>query len=640
MRRNTLRKHTGNFPLHIDRLEERAVPSVFSVLNTNDTGAGSLRQAILDANANPGTDSIIFSIPGSGQQTIRPGSLLPTITDAVMLDGFTQAGSRANTNGPGQAPNAVWNVVVDGSTLLGYNTSSLLTISAGQSTIRGLTITGFNGGGLALSTNGNNIVAGNQIVGNGRGNITVQSGDGNQIGGTLPADVNLATTIAVASNNNLVQGNQTNGISVTGNGNTIGGTSAAARNTANGNLHYGISIAGANNVVQGNYVGTDVTGMTAVRNRTAGIFVTGSGNTIGGTDPGAGNLVSGNGRGVYLFGGSGNNVLGNRIGLNAQGGVLGNGGEGILITNGASNNLIGGTSAAAGNVVAGNGTGITLFLGATGNTIQGNRIGTLADGTTAAGNLFAGIYVSSSAANNTIGGTAAGAGNRIVNTVGIAGNTNSGNGVFIEALVGVPAPSGIAILGNSIDNNAGRGILLQAGTNNNQVAPTLVSATTANMMTTVTGIARGPANTTVRVEIFASPVGDPSGFGEGRTFLGFVNVAIGASGSASFTARVLPVAAGQAISATATDYRGNTSAFAKTIKSTGSMFFGGFVAMPSASAPSAATSAAGSSSSSSAPVTVATPQTTQETSPGSTRTRGRNAAAATDLVDDVLSDWF
>src|SRR5438132_13693046 len=64
----------------------------FTVTNTNDSSAGSLRQAILDANANPGTDTIAFNIPGSGVKTINPTSSLPLITDPLIIDGTTQPG--------------------------------------------------------------------------------------------------------------------------------------------------------------------------------------------------------------------------------------------------------------------------------------------------------------------------------------------------------------------------------------------------------------------------------------------------------------------------------------------------------------------------------------------------------------------
>src|SRR5690349_24377722 len=83
--------------LSLERLEDRTAPAVFTVTGTADTGAGSLRQAILDANAAPGADTIQFAIPGSGVQTIRPATLFPVITDAVTIDGYTQPGASPNT---------------------------------------------------------------------------------------------------------------------------------------------------------------------------------------------------------------------------------------------------------------------------------------------------------------------------------------------------------------------------------------------------------------------------------------------------------------------------------------------------------------------------------------------------------------
>lgn len=622
--------------LGIDPLEDRAVPAVFSVANTLDSGAGSLRQAILDANAAAGADSIVFNIAGGGVQTITPTSLLPTITDAVTIDGFTQAGSRANSNGPGLASNAVWTVVLDGSKLLGYHNNGLLQVSAGASTIRGLTIASFTGVGLSLSGAGGNVVTGNRVVANERGGISILSGDGNRVGGLLSSEQNVAQAIAISSNDNVVQGNLTNGLSVGGNGNLIGGTSAAARNVASGNLKYGISVAGANNTVQGNFVGTDVTGAVADRNRTAGIFVTGTGNLIGGTAAGAGNLVSGNARGIYLFGGSNNVLQGNTIGLSANGSPLGNAGEGVLITSNAANNLIGGTTIAAANVISANGTGVTLFLGATGNVVQGNKIGVLANGTTPAGNAFAGVYVSSTATNNLIGGATAGAGNVIANTVGNA-TANSGHGVFVEAVAGLTPPSRITIEGNSIDANAGKGIFLMPGVNANRAAPTLSSASTSGTQTTIAGSVNGPKNTTVRVEIFGSPTGDPSGFGEGRIFLGALNVAIGSSGTASFSLNVGAVASGTSMSATATDAQGNTSAFSKNVKSTGSLTLVATLVQPSVtSTPSAPSSGASGSIPLALPTSA---KATGSSSESSARSRRAGASPSVSTVDQVMSEW-
>jgi hypothetical protein len=69
----------------------------FTVFNTNNTGAGSLRQAIVDANNNPGPDRIKFEIPGNGLQVIRLTTALPTNAGPVEIDGFTQPGSSPNT---------------------------------------------------------------------------------------------------------------------------------------------------------------------------------------------------------------------------------------------------------------------------------------------------------------------------------------------------------------------------------------------------------------------------------------------------------------------------------------------------------------------------------------------------------------
>src|ERR1044071_5633282 len=73
----------------------------FVVTNTNDSGAGSLRQAIIDANATSGPDDITFNIPGSGVHTIKPATPLPVVTDPVFIDGFTQPGAGPNTVGVG-----------------------------------------------------------------------------------------------------------------------------------------------------------------------------------------------------------------------------------------------------------------------------------------------------------------------------------------------------------------------------------------------------------------------------------------------------------------------------------------------------------------------------------------------------------
>src|SRR5437763_2162958 len=316
-------------------------------------------------------------------------------------------------------------------------------------------------------------------------------------------------------------------------------------------------------------MGTDVSGTRrVVITRRAGVFLeyTATGNLIGGTGPGEGNVISGCGRGVYTAG-PGNVLRGNLIGTNAAGTApLGNTGEGVLITaypEAATNNLI------ARNVIAANGNGVTIV--AAGNRVQGNLIGVLADGHTPAGNAVDGVNLTGiDSQNNVIGGTQPGAGNVIAYTTGIPGYPNAdGAGVVVAAVQGY-TPRGNAILGNAIFANAGLGIELtndpnvrgvtpndpqdpDDGANNLQNFPVLQTATAGGGTTTVKGTLNSTPHTTFRVEFFASPPADPSGYGEGARFLGAVAATTNATGNASFPARLpVSVPVGQVVTATAT----------------------------------------------------------------------------------------
>ena len=126
---------------------------VFTVTNTNDMGPGSLRQAILDSNANPppppGTaNQIAFNIPGSGVHTIMPATQLPDIIQPLMIDGYTQPGSSPNTNPPGLRDNAV--ILIELSGAIAAPGSSGLTIDANQCGVRGLVINQFQGDAIDI----------------------------------------------------------------------------------------------------------------------------------------------------------------------------------------------------------------------------------------------------------------------------------------------------------------------------------------------------------------------------------------------------------------------------------------------------------------------------------------------------------
>ncbi|MEX0879800.1 MAG: Calx-beta domain-containing protein, partial [Thermoanaerobaculia bacterium] len=352
--------------------------ATFNVTNTSDSGAGSLRQAILDANTAIGTDTIAFNIPGAGVHTITPATPLPAITDPVILDGYTQPGAGANTLAVGD--DAVLLIELDGATAGG----AALAITAGNSTVRGLVIGGFSLG-LVLSTTGGNTVTGNFI-------------------GTTPT----GTT---------AHGNTT-GISLDSPNNTIGGSLPAARNLLSGNAAgAGLVISGAaasNNTVAGNYIGVDATGSVALPNALGIYDEVAPDNTFGGITTTAGtppgNVISGNGAsGLHLTTAAGNVVEGNLIGTDATGtSALGN--EPGIDIDRSNNSRIGGTAAGARNVISGNrdyGIGISSgFVTGFANTVEGNYIGPDITGTVALSpSQTAGIFFNA-ADHNTIGGSA------------------------------------------------------------------------------------------------------------------------------------------------------------------------------------------------------------------------------------------
>ena len=323
----------------------QAQETTFTVNSTTDVDDGtcdathcSLREAINTANANSGTDIIAFDIPGAGSHTIQPTSSLPTITDPVVIDGYTQTGASPNSNGPGVGSNAMLKIELDG-TNAGAGAMGLA-IEAGSSTVRGLVINRFDGLGsigILLQSNGGNVIEGNFV--------------GTSLSGQLAFGNSLGLMINGVSNN------------------TVGGLSSEARNVISGNQGNGVYIinkSAMGNLVQGNFIGTDVTGTVDLGNGLFGVEIFDApGNTIGGTAAEARNLISGNDAGgVTIQGGTlgvgdpeGNVVWGNFIGTDVTGAnALGNTGNGVVVRLGANNTSIGGTTAGAGNVISGNGS--------------------------------------------------------------------------------------------------------------------------------------------------------------------------------------------------------------------------------------------------------------------------------------------
>ena len=528
------------FRPRLEALEDRNLLNTYLVTSTADALAGTLRQAILDANAHPGADTIKFSIGGGGMQSIAPLSPLPTLTQKVTIDGTTQ---------PGWVGDPLINL--DGSNA---GNAAGLTVNADGCKIKGLVVHDFfSVGGISLDSN-NNVVSGDLLKFDTFGVEIAEGVSGNLIGGTTVHARNVISGNVIGvhihngSTGNVVEGNyigttpdglgafaNNTGIQIdeaAGN-NTVGGTAAGAGNLISGDSTAGdigilIGADATGNKVRGNKIGTNAAGTAPLANNT-GVDIQGSSNIVGGTKAGAGNLISGNTNDGVLIG---NLIQGNKIGTNAAGLaslISGNNQSGVQIT-------------ATGN----------------GNLVQGNKIGTNAAGTAAVANSNAGVEIYDLAASkNTVGGTVPGAGNIIA---------------FNRDGVDVEDGTGNAIRRNSIFANRAFGIDLESSPqlpptygNNYQAAPPLTSATfnaTTKVMT-IKGTLTSTASTTFALEFFANAVGES----QGRVYLGHATVTTDGTGSVSFTAKITVTTSAFStakvpfITATATAPTGDTSAF-------------------------------------------------------------------------------
>lgn len=418
--------------------------ATITVTNTSDNGPGTLRQAILDANATIGLDTIGFQFSGSPPFVIAPVLPLPSLTDPTVIDATTQ---------PGYTSQPLIELV---GTAAGAGTSGLRLGGSGGHTVRGLAINQFDQDGIRLESSGNVVqanyvgtdVTGSIARGNGQNGVFILNVSSNLIGGTNLGDRNVLSggnetgVYILSGTGNVVQGNyigvnaagnaalsnRNNGVTIyTAGANLIGGTVPGARNVISGNTGSGVNLNGSaatGNLIQGNYIGVNSGAAVAIPNLGDGVTVNGApANLIGGTNTAERNVISGNGKAGILLNGSGtrfNHILGNLIGTDATGLTkLGNAFAGVTFT-GAVSNQIGMPMPDGGNVISGNGQdGLFLTTNSAGNVMQGNFIGVNVYGTNALGNGLNGITVNS-ASFNLIGGESAGAGNVI------SGNTNAG----------------------------------------------------------------------------------------------------------------------------------------------------------------------------------------------------------------------
>jgi uncharacterized repeat protein (TIGR01451 family) len=458
-------------------LATSASASTFIVNSVADSGAGTLRQAILDANTAAGTDTITFAIAGAGLHTISPASNLPNITETVIIDGYSQSGSSVNTLSLGD--NAVLLIELNGANVSnGTGLNFNATVNGGE--VKGLLVTKWN----------------NAILLNGATNMTI---DGNFFGTNAAGS---ATSSSAANGSAFF-------ILNTATGNTIGGAAAAARNLISGGTTAGITLGNtgtANNVIRNNYIGTNAAGTAALPN-VVGISFNGAGaNTI------RGNVISGNATsasfsaGIQLENTTANIlVVGNKIGTSADG------------------------TAAIPNTY-----GITLSDGFSGGANQ-NTIGTLAEPNIIAFNNKAGValqaFTSKVSRQNTI----------------------RFNSIFSNGTLGIDlGDDGITA------NDVGDG---DTGLFNDlQNFPVITTAQFGAGTVTIAGTLSSAPSSTYIVQFFQSTACDPSGAGEGQTYLGEATITTAASGVGTFNV-TFPGVAGGFATTTATDSLGNTSEF-------------------------------------------------------------------------------
>ena len=527
--------------------------ATYTVTTTADAGAGSLRQAILDGNGNPGADTIEFNIPGSGVHTISPVTGLPPITSPVLIDGYTQPGASANTDAAGD--NAVLLIELEGSAFPFTQIGLELAAGSSGSTIRGLVVNAWPGPQLQISNSSNSILAGNFV--------------GTDPTGTIARpNSNTGANFGVY----IVGGTATNDI--------VGGTAPADRNLISGNPHDGVqTLFGSGHKIQGNFIGTDATGTLPLGNG-GGVTINSASNVVGGIVAGAGNLVSANtGTGVLAQGNASGFVLqGNLIGTDVSGTkALGNGAWGVLLNGGTPNAMIGGPAEGARNVISGNASaGVLVYSSEV--VIQGNVIGTDVTGTVPLGNAltgaqYGGIFLNT-ASNCVIGGPNPGEGNVIAFNAGDgvtvfgfgteAGNTIRGNSIYAQAPFTVPLHPGLAIdLGDDgpTANDAGDA---DSGVNGFQNYPIVTSATplAPTSGTRVLGIFRSKPSTAYTLDFYENTpcLPHPHDYYEGQTYLGAADVVTDGTGAISFDVTVAgTIGAGSVVVGTATDPGGNTS---------------------------------------------------------------------------------
>ncbi len=410
------------------------------VKSTNDSGSGSLRNAIQFANTQGTTATISFAIPGAGPHTITLSTALPVLTaNGLTIDGTTQSGTQCRDLWLGNGHDLRINL--RGGGFEGFQ------LNGSNQTIKGLSLTGFENAIRLLSGSSNAMIQCNYL--------------GLLANGT-------------SSGNNR-------GVRSLGAGMRIGGLDAGQGNVISANFIVGVVTeqGSTDSAIRGNFIGTDATGITARANGSGinNFFGTATWRDI------TRNLISGNnGNGGIVLETDDRvspsdgqiRIQSNIIGANrTQTAWLRNGGDGILFDSNSINNvLIGGTGSTEGNFITGNSDGIDL-RSVSNITIRGNTIAaaaargihlnnvntveiggvTIGQGNNIGGNGTDAIYATNVSSNITILGN-------LIQPIATIGGTlaNAGEGIWIDGASAVSIGNGTAQGRNIIGGNRLRAI--------------------------------------------------------------------------------------------------------------------------------------------------------------------------------------
>jgi parallel beta-helix repeat protein len=548
-----------------------------------------------------GTNALARNVISGNKQY---GIYLTNTTGNVVLGNYIGT----DANGTNAVPN--WS----GGAILRAGTSSNLI--GGTNALARNIFSGNTNAGVWFVGASSNVVAGNFFGLNAAGNAALPNTfvgmyllNGSQrnllAGNVFSGNPSEGLRIAeVGTSFNTVQGNyfgtDASGLKVVANGyagatifsgatsNLIGRTSASTRNIFGGGF-YGFVAADpgtSGNVIQGNYIGLGADGTTKVPNYYGVLFSNGAtNNTLGGASAGARNVISGNnGSGIDIsFSASRNFIQGNFIGTDISGlDFEPNGAEGIYLHDGASGNLIGGTTVGAGNVISGNILrGIYAYGTNTSyNLIQGNLIGLAADGSSILDNGWDGVVFFNGASSNIVGLAldGSGAGNKIAfneftgvyvgsdNSDDSVGNTIRGNSIFSNGGLGIDLAGGAEDFFSVTANDGGDA---DTGPNRLQNYPTITNVTAIASSTTISGTFNSTPNRSFIIDIYRGTAAESSGYGEGQFYVGSVIVTNDGSGDSTFALSAAGNFVGQHFSATATDRAtGDTSEFSASVLAT------------------------------------------------------------------------